>query len=226
MRTAAMTRSAERGGGGVPRNTPREKIRDPRIGPDPTPPEAIPRRPGRSAAINWVNGHTTTEPGGLTRSSAPIRQGLTRRVPSKEGLRPVTRPPAIDEGRGISGAGKEPGSGGGSGGRPGWGARLGQWLRPRWIADGERVGGVYGAPDVRVSIENTQATSGDIWAEVKIDQGTYYVVHDLERTPVELRPLGFQAAAQGHMQRNHRRGRRHGRGPRCCWAPRLRPPGL
>jgi len=59
-------------------------------------------------------------------------------------------------------------------------------LRPRWIADGERVGGVYGAPDVRVSIENTQATSGDIWAEVKIDQGTYYVVHDLERTLVEL----------------------------------------
>jgi hypothetical protein len=56
-----------------------------------------------------------------------------------------------------------------------------------------------------VHIENAQATSGDIWAEVNINQGEFYVLEDLGRTLLELRPLalpvgGSQAQSQAQAR--------------------------
>lgn len=65
------------------------------------------------------------------------------------------------------------------------------WQWPRRIAGSEGVGGVYGAPEVRVSIKNAEAT-GDIRAEVKIAQGPHYVLYDFGRILIELRPLRFR----------------------------------
>lgn len=158
-------------GGGVPRDPEGKKIRGSGIGPETGPlTRGVSRPPG--PVRSFLDRRTGTEPG-----TFPRPEGEQVELPQRE-LHP-------GKGRSI-GAGRGAGDERGSGGT--W---LKQWLRPRRIADGGRVGGVYGAPEVRVSIKNARA-KGDIWAEVQINQGTD-IVHDLNRTLVELRPLGFRA---------------------------------
>jgi hypothetical protein len=78
-----------------------------------------------------------------------------------------------------------------SGELPKQGSRQWPWQQARRIATGERVGGVHGAPEVNVTVENVRAGES-VWAVVKINEYTD-AVRDFNRTLIELRPLGLQA---------------------------------